>query len=97
MYSIYKNFHRMICTQFSTIVKVVRSDKGGEYIYGGLQDFFTEHGMIHQTFCTNTPQQNGVAEQKYRHLLEMARSIMFSTQVPKSYWGGSSVNCCLFD
>ena len=42
--------------------------------------------MIHQTSCTNTPQQNGFAERKNRHLLEIARSMMFSTQVPKSYW-----------
>ena len=81
------NFHKMICTQFDTVVWVVRSDKGGEYIYGGLTYYFTAHGMIHQTSCTNTPQQNGVAERKNHHLLESARSMMFSMQVPKSYWG----------
>ena len=43
--------------------------------------------MLHQTSCTNTPQQNGVAERKNRHLLEIARSMMFSMQVPKPYWG----------
>ena len=77
----------MICTQFSTNIKIVRSDKGGEYIYGGLESFFLDQGMIHQTSCANTPQQNGVAKRKNRHLLETARSMMFSMQVPKSYWG----------
>jgi hypothetical protein len=28
-----------------------------------------------------------VAERKNRHLLEVARSFMFDTHVPKSYWG----------
>ena len=87
VFSILKVFHKMICTQFNTVVKIVRSDKGGEYIYGGLSHYFSEHGMIHQTSCTNTPQQYGVAERKNRHLLELARSIMFSMQVPKTYWG----------
>ena len=30
VFSIFKNFHKMICTQFSTVVKIVRSDRGGE-------------------------------------------------------------------
>ena len=87
VFSIFKAFHKMISTQFSTIVKIVRLQKGKEYIYGGLTHYFTEYGMIHQTSCTNTPQQNGVAEQKNCQLLESARSMMFSMQVPKSYWG----------
>ena len=55
VYSIFKTFHKMICTQFSTTIKLVRFDQGGEYIYGGLENFFLEHGMIHQTSFTNTP------------------------------------------
>ena len=43
--------------------------------------------MIHQSSCTNTPQQNGVAERKNRHLLDTARSILFYVQAPKPYWG----------
>lgn len=35
----------------------------------------------------DTPQQNRVAEYKNRHLLEVTRCLMFSTHVPKFYWG----------
>ncbi|KAH9657194.1 retrovirus-related pol polyprotein from transposon RE1 [Citrus sinensis] len=35
----------------------------------------------------DTPQQNGVAERKNRHLLEVARSLMFTNRVPKQFWG----------
>jgi hypothetical protein len=35
----------------------------------------------------DTPQQNGVAEQENWHLLEVTRSLMLDTHVPKSYWG----------
>ncbi|EOY17116.1 Cysteine-rich RLK (RECEPTOR-like protein kinase) 8 [Theobroma cacao] len=34
-----------------------------------------------------TPQQNGIAERKNRHLLETARALMFTTHVPKHFWG----------
>jgi hypothetical protein len=37
--------------------------------------------------CVDTPQHNGVAEQKNRHLLEVTRSLMLDTHAPKSYWG----------
>ena len=43
--------------------------------------------MIHQSSCTNTQQQNRVAEHKNRHLLDIARSMLLSVQAPKPYWG----------
>ena len=49
--------------------------------------YLLEQGIIHLSSCVDTPQQNGVAERKNRHLLEVARSIMFSNNVPKYFWG----------
>ena len=37
----------------------------------------------------DTPQQNRVAKQKNRHILEVARSLMFTTHVPKQFWGAA--------
>ena len=45
------------------------------------------NGIIHQSSCVDTPQQNGVAERKNRHLFEVSRSIMFTSNVPKHFWG----------
>ncbi|GKD42938.1 gag-pol polyprotein [Tanacetum coccineum] len=44
-------------------------------------------GTIHQTSCTDTPQQNGVVERKHHHLVETTRSFLLSTQLPRVYWG----------
>ncbi|WKA08172.1 hypothetical protein VitviT2T_025916 [Vitis vinifera] len=60
----------MIETQYNAKVRVLRSDNGGEYHSSDLQKYLEGHGIIHQTTCSNTPQQNGVVEQKNRHLLE---------------------------
>lgn len=46
-----------------------------------------ENGIYHQTTCTYTPKQNGVAERKNKHLLEVTRAIMFAMNVPRQYWG----------
>jgi hypothetical protein len=35
---------------------------------------------------SGTPPHNGVAERKNRHLLEVARSLMFQMNVPKYLW-----------
>ena len=48
--------------------------------------YLSNHGIIHQITCPNTPPQNGVAERKNRHLLEVARSLMFQMNVPKYLW-----------
>jgi hypothetical protein len=85
--SIFQSFHQMILTQFNTRVQVLRSDNGGEYFKKELSAYFHAYGIIHQTSCVDTPQQNGVAERKNRHLLEVARSLMFAMSVPKSFWG----------
>ncbi|CAL2268192.1 unnamed protein product [Prunus armeniaca] len=62
-------------------------NNGGEYINSGLKTYFSDHGIIYQRSCSYTPQQNGVAERKNHHLLEVACSLLLSMSVPKSYWG----------
>ncbi|KAA0035576.1 reverse transcriptase [Cucumis melo var. makuwa] len=44
-------------------------------------------GIVHQTSCAYTLQQNGMAERKNRHLVEVAHSLMLSTFLPSYLWG----------
>ncbi|KAJ7969877.1 Retrovirus-related Pol polyprotein from transposon TNT 1-94 [Quillaja saponaria] len=87
VFQCFQMFHKLICTQFDAKVKVLRSDNSTEYKEGSFQKYLCDHGILHQTSCVNTPAQNGVAERKNRHLLEVARSLMFTMNVPKIYWG----------
>ncbi|RVW26366.1 Retrovirus-related Pol polyprotein from transposon TNT 1-94 [Vitis vinifera] len=77
----------MIETQYNAKVRVLRSDNDGEYQSFDLQKYLEEHGIIHQTTCSNTPQQNGVAERKNRHLLEVVRASLITAKIPISYLG----------
>lgn len=51
-----------------------------------MNQFMNKHGLINQTTCSDTPQQNSVAERKNQTLLEMNRSFMIESRVPESYW-----------
>ena len=70
--SAFKNFYTLVCNQYGAKVKVLRSDNGTEYINKDFSDFLSSLGIIHQTTCVSTSEQNGVAERKNRHLLEVA-------------------------
>jgi histone deacetylase 1/2 len=43
-------------------------------------------GIIHQTLCTNTPEQNGVIERKHRHIIKIVRSLLLSASIPIEFW-----------
>ena len=79
-------FYNMILTQFNTRIKVFHSDNGREFVNRSLADFMIQHGILHQTTCVYTPQQNGTAERKNRHFLEVARALCFTMHVPKHFW-----------
>ena len=44
-----------------------------------------QNGILHQTSCIDTP-QNGVAEIKNRHLLEIVPALLFQMHMPKHFW-----------
>jgi hypothetical protein len=76
------HFIYLVENQFGKNVKVVRSDNGPEF---KISQFYSSKGIIHQTSCVNTPQQNGVAERKHRHLLNVARALFFQATLPKHF------------
>ena len=49
---------------------------------------------MYQSSCIDTPKQNGIAERKNRYLLEVARSLLFSANVPKYFWGDAVLTAC---
>ena len=91
VFPIFQSFHKQIETQFSTKIQILRSDNGGEYINHDFQTYFQMHGIIHETTCPQTPQQNGVAERKNRHLLETARALLIGAHVPRHHWDDAIV------
>jgi hypothetical protein len=64
---------------------VIRIDNGTEFVNIAFGAFLSHQGILHQTFFPDTPPQNGVAERKNRHILEVARSLMYTMNAPKFF------------
>ncbi|KAJ0534888.1 putative RNA-directed DNA polymerase [Helianthus annuus] len=80
------SFYELMLTQFEKKIKVIRSDNGTEFVNNQMNIFCKNKGILHQTSCAYTPQQNGVVERKHRHLLNTARALMFQSNLPLKYW-----------
>lgn len=62
----------------------MRSDHGGEYLFGGFKDYLLHLAIVFQFITPGTFQQNVVAEKKNRTLLDTVKSMMGHVLVPVS-------------
>ncbi|KAA0035624.1 Beta-galactosidase [Cucumis melo var. makuwa] len=81
VFAIFQNFYHTIETQFHKKIVILRSDNGREFQNHNLSEFLVSKGIVHQNSCAYPPRQNGVAERKNHHLLEVAHSLMLSTSL----------------
>jgi hypothetical protein len=75
-----------IQTQYGVTPKIFRTDNALEFVQAPIASLCAERGIIHQTTCPHTSQQNGVAERKHRHILDVARSLLAEMHVPRYLW-----------
>ena len=68
-------------------IHIFRTDNAKDYFSTYLRDYLLNQGIVHQSSCVDTPKQNKVAERKNRHVLGATRSLLFTTHVPKHFWG----------
>ena len=54
----------------------------------------SSHGILHQSSYAYTPQQNGVAERKNRHLNETTHTLLLHHKVPQRFWGDAIFAAC---
>ena len=79
------NFIALVERQYEKQMKIIRSDNGTKFTCLRMQ--FLERGIVFQTSCVGTPQQNGRVERKHRHILNVARALRFQGNLPISFWG----------
>ena len=80
-------FCNLIFNEFGKRVKHFRTDNGTEFINAEVRSYFLDNGILHESSCVNTPQQNGLAERRMGYILGTARSLLFQGNLSKKYWG----------
>ncbi|KZV21171.1 hypothetical protein F511_24735 [Dorcoceras hygrometricum] len=85
--TVIKNFLTFVTTQFNTKVQTIRTDNALDFLNSECNNLFNSLGIIHQSSCPYTPQQNGLVERKHRHILNVARAVKFQASIPDIYWG----------
>ncbi|WRX23197.1 Integrase [Theobroma cacao] len=83
----FKEFKAEVEKQLGKPLKQLRSDRGGEYLSDGFQQYLINNGIISNLSAPRTPQHNGVAKRRNKTLLEMVRSMMSYANLPISLWG----------
>ncbi|KAK1591530.1 hypothetical protein Q3G72_009150 [Acer saccharum] len=86
-FDMFKAFKAEVENQLEKHIKILRSDRGGEYLSGEFQQYLIDNGIVSQFSAPGTPQQNGVAERRNRTLLDMVRSMLSYSTLPISFWG----------
>ncbi|GJV86456.1 retrotransposon protein, putative, ty1-copia subclass [Tanacetum coccineum] len=86
VFETFKVFQKEVENQLRKTIKLLHSDRGGEYMSQEFLDHLKEHGIIAHRTPPYMPEHNGVFERRNRTLLDMVRSMISQTTLPKSFW-----------
>ncbi|KAM3310132.1 hypothetical protein ACQJBY_031052 [Aegilops geniculata] len=68
-------------------VRALRIDRGGEFTSNKFNDYCEKIGLKRFFTAPYMPQQNGVVERRNRTVVDMARSLLKSKNLPGTFWG----------
>jgi len=81
LFTIFQSFYNEAKNQFGDFVHTFRSDNTHEYLSLSFQNFMDSHGILHQISYAYTPQNNGVAKCKNKHLIKTTRIMLIIGEV----------------
>ncbi|KAG8490688.1 hypothetical protein CXB51_013811 [Gossypium anomalum] len=79
-------------------IKYLHTDNGLEFYFDEFNRLCKSEGIMRHLTIRHTPQQNGVAEQMNRTIMEMVRCMLSNANLPKSFWAeAASTKCFLIN
>jgi histone deacetylase 1/2 len=84
VYQVFLNFQKLVERKFNRKIITMQTDWGGEY--EKLHGFFQNLGITHHVSCPHAHQQNGSAERKHRHIVEVGLSLVAHASMPLKFW-----------
>lgn len=83
----FKQYVNLCKNKFSRTIKVLHTDNGTEFCNFEFQEYLSKLGIQHETTAAFTPEQNARLERENRTVVESARSMLYTKDLPKNLWG----------
>lgn len=84
VFSKFQEFQTLVERLFDRKIITMQTDWGGEY--QALHSFFSKIGITHHVSCPHAHQQNGPAERKHRHIVDVGLSLLAHAFMPLKFW-----------
>ena len=91
----FKEFKVLVERQSGCNIKILRSDRGGEFTSNEFYNYCKSQGIQRQLIASYTPQQNGIAKRNNRAIVETVRSMLKAKSFPKKF-STKVVTCAVF-
>ncbi|GJS21486.1 zinc finger, CCHC-type containing protein [Tanacetum coccineum] len=85
-FSTFKEFRQQIEMEMRMKLRMLRTDRGGEFTSNEFTKYCKENGIARQLTAPYSPQQNGVVERRNRTVLSTTRSMMKAMKLPLTFW-----------
>lgn len=96
VFDIFLKFKLYIENLFSSKIKMFQSDGGSEYTNKKFQNYLAHNGIGFRSFYPGHPEQNRVAERKYRHIIDTRLTLLAHTYDIKLF-GRCISNCIILN
>ena len=83
-FSKYIAYEAHLQTQHGIKVKVLHSDRGGEFLSNDFTTHLERQGTLRQLTVHDTPEHNGVAERTHRTVFNVVRACMLAAGLPNT-------------
>jgi len=79
-------FKNLVENLFSSSIKQLQTDNGGEYVSVAFKTFIATNVILHRFTCLYTSEHNGISERKHRHITETALTLLAQSHLTPHYW-----------
>ena len=86
VFSKFKEFKALIKNHTEKKIKTFRSDNGGEFTLDEFKELCKESGIKRELSTPYNLQQNGIAEQKNKTIMEYAKAMLHDQDILMHLW-----------
>nr|GEY06992.1 zinc finger, CCHC-type [Tanacetum cinerariifolium] len=82
----FNEYKKSIENELRTTLKMLRTDRGGEFTSNEFMKYCKENGISRQLTAPYSPKQNGVVERRNRTIMSTTRCMMKAPSMHQNFW-----------